>query len=82
MSHDPSAPENNPLGLGPRDRQSSNTGSVESTHYDAVASDPYHTGEPEKRFDEAGTDDENGGGRARRSRSRPADPEVPSSDEP
>jgi hypothetical protein len=63
------APESNPLGLGPRDRESSNTGSVEDTSYEAHGSDPYTTGEPRKRFD-------------RVSPSTPADPDVPSSDEP
>jgi hypothetical protein len=43
---DARAPEDNPLGLGPRDREGSNTGSVADTHYDAVGSDPYTTGEP------------------------------------
>ena len=33
-------PEPNPLGLGANDRESSNTGSIEDTAYDAVASDP------------------------------------------
>ena len=77
--HEP--PEQNPLGLGPRDRgEGSNTGSLEDTMYDAVASDPYTTGEPQKSFGE--------GERARPARaddpgeSRPADPDVPSSDEP
>ena len=68
---DPSQPEQNPLGLGPRDRESSNTGSVADTSYAAQGSDPYTTGEPNNRFDdrsEAG--------------STPADPDVPSSDEP
>jgi hypothetical protein len=48
-------PERNPLGLGPNDRESSNTGSIEDTAYDAVASDPYLTGEPRKAFDAAPT---------------------------
>ncbi len=43
-------PEPNPLGLGANDRESSNTGSIEDTAYDAVASDPYLTGEPRKEF--------------------------------
>ena len=68
---DPSSPEQNPLGLGPRDAGSSNTGSTADTSYDAQGSDPYTTGEPRKRFDDAST-----------GRSRPADPDVPSSDEP
>lgn len=44
MSRQPEEP--NPLGLGPRDREGSNTGSVEDTHYDAVADDPWLTEEP------------------------------------
>jgi len=44
---DPSL-DNNPLGLGPRDAEESNTGSVEDTRYDAKDSDPYTTGEPRK----------------------------------
>ena len=59
----------NPLGLGPRDRESSNTGSIEDTMYDAVASDPYVTGEPRKPPRDAGP-------------STPADPDSPSSEEP
>ena len=47
-------PEPNPLGLGANDRESSNTGSIEDTAYDAVASDPYLTGEPRKEFGLAG----------------------------
>jgi hypothetical protein len=47
----PSSPERNPLGLGPRDRESSNTGSTADTSYDAHGSDPYLTGEPRKTFD-------------------------------
>jgi hypothetical protein len=43
-------PERNPLGLGANERESSNTGSIEDTAYDAVASDPYLTGEPRKEF--------------------------------
>jgi hypothetical protein len=46
----PGTPERNPLGLGANDRESSNTGSIEDTAYDAVASDPYLTGEPRKEF--------------------------------
>lgn len=45
-------PDDNPLGLGPRDREGSDTGSVEDTSYDAAGSDPYTTGEPEKEFDD------------------------------
>ena len=37
----PSLPERNPLGLGARDPESSNTGSTDDTSYDAVGSDPY-----------------------------------------
>jgi len=78
------AGENNPLGLGPRDRESSNTGSVEDTSYDAHGSDRYQTGEIEKDLgdragDDRGRTDRVSGGRAR---STPADPDVPSSDEP
>jgi hypothetical protein len=62
-------PEQNALGLGPLDRESSNTGSVADTSYNARGSDPYTTGEPRKRFDDPG-------------QSTPADPDVPSSDEP
>ncbi len=69
---DPSSPEVNPLGLGPRDREGSNTGSVEDTSYNALGSDPYTTGEPRKDF---GTD------RPRRD-AEGADPETPGSDEP
>jgi len=47
---DPTSPDRNPLGLGPRDRDSSNTGSIEDTHYNAVGSDPYTTGEPVRDF--------------------------------
>lgn len=66
--------ERNPLGLGPRDREGSNTGSTEDTSYDAQGSDPYTTGEPRKEDDR----ESDAAGR----RSRPADPDVPSSDEP
>jgi hypothetical protein len=61
-------PEQNALGLGPRDRESSNTGSVADTSYAARGSDPYTTGEPddEKDFDGVGG-------------STPADPDVPTS---
>ena len=67
--------ERNPLGLGPRDREGSNTGSTDDTSYDAHGSDPYRTGEPRKEFD---TGEQGTGG----TRSRPADPDVASSDEP
>ena len=66
---DPSSPERNPLGLGPRDPEGSNTGSIEDTSYNAHGSDPYTTGEPRKDFGSAGG-------------SPPADRDVPSSDEP
>lgn len=46
----PSSPERNPLGLGPRDPEDSNTGSIADTSYDAQGSDPYTTGEPRKDF--------------------------------
>lgn len=68
---DPTTPDRNPLGLGSRGRESSNTGSTEDTSYDAHGSDPYTTGEPEKRFDDVAS-----------KRSVRADPDVPSSDEP
>ena len=45
---DPSHAENNPLGLGTRGPEGSNTGSITDTQYDAVNSDPYTTGEPAK----------------------------------
>ena len=67
----PRQPDQNPLGLGPRDRESSNTVSIAHTSYAAQGYDPYTTGEPHKRFD-----DRSGAG------STPADPDVPSSDEP
>ena len=70
---DPTSPERNPLGLGPRDRESSNTGSTEDTSYNAHGSDPYVTGEPQKDF---------GGRQPGAGRSTPADPDAPSSDEP
>jgi hypothetical protein len=66
---DPSSPERNPLGLGPRDREGSNTGSTADTSYDARNADPYTTGEPGEGARDAGP-------------STPADPDVPSSDEP
>ena len=85
---DPSR-DDNPLGIGPRDRESSNTGSTADTSYDAVGSDRYPTGEPRRSHDdtaqgEARTDaipapDRGAGGGTA---SRPADPDVPSSDEP
>ena len=67
---DRSSPEQNPLGLGARDPESSNTGSVADTSYNARGSDPYLTGEPRKRFGDASDE------------STPADPDVPTSDEP
>ncbi len=66
---DPSSPARNPLGLGPRDRESANTGSIADTSYAARGADPYTTGEPGERDADAGP-------------STPADPDVPSSDEP
>jgi len=74
---DPSAPDVNPLGLGPRGRESSNTGSEADTSYDAHASDPYETGEPRKDFN-AGRGDERAGGTV----ADRADADLPSSDEP
>jgi hypothetical protein len=67
--------DENPLGLGARDRESSNTGSADDTSYDAQGSDPYATGEPRKDF--GGID----GAASHRERDG-ADPDVPSSDEP
>ena len=46
----PSSPERNPLGLGARDAEGSNTGSEADTSYAAHGSDPYTTGEPRKDF--------------------------------
>ena len=68
---DPSSPERNPLGLGPRDPIGSNTGSIEDTSYNARGTDPYTTGEPRKDAETSSTD-----------ASRPADPETSSSEEP
>ena len=67
----PSSPERNPLGIGARDAESSNTGSTADTSYNAQGSDPYTTGEPEKDVEAKRPGD-----------SRPADPDSPSSDEP
>ena len=53
----PSSPERNPLGLGARDAESSNTGSTADTSYDAHGSDPYLTGEPRKDFETGAKDD-------------------------
>lgn len=68
---DATSPERNPLGLGPRDKEGSNTGSTSDTSYNALRSDPYLTGEPEKRFDDDPPVEE-----------LPADPDTSSSDEP
>ena len=68
---DPTGPERNPLGLGPLDREGSNTGSIADTSYNARGSDPYTTGEPVEDFGARPTQE-----------STPADPDVPSSDEP
>ena len=83
------AGEDNPLGLGPRDRGSSNTGSVEDTSYEAHGSDRYETGEIEKDFGglagaDRARDDLERSGRdpAGRSRSVADDENVPGSDEP
>ena len=70
---DPSSPERNPLGLGPRDREGSNTGSTADTSYAAQGADPYTTGEPRKDFNV---------GAAPAGESTPADPDTPSSHEP
>lgn len=67
---DRSSPEQNPLGLGARDPESSNTGSIADTSYNAQGSDPYPSGEPRRRFEDVPGD------------ATPADPDVPSSDEP
>jgi hypothetical protein len=67
---DRSSPEKNPLGLGARDPESSNTGSVADTSYDAQGSDPYTTGEPKKHFDDTAED------------ATFSNPDVPGSDEP
>ena len=79
MHHDSNSghrpePENNPLGIGPRDREGSNTGSTEDTSYNAHGSDPYETGEPDKRSRPGPTPDP----RLRDG----ADPDTTSSDEP
>ncbi len=69
---DPSSPERNPLGLGPRDRESSNTGSTDDTSYAARGADPYRSGDPNPGARRGASTDA----------STPADPDVPSSDEP
>jgi hypothetical protein len=71
QSPDPNSPERNPLGLGARDRERSNTGSTADTSYDAVGSDVNPAREADRRFDDES-----------RRESRPADPDVPSSDQP
>ena len=68
---DPRSPERNPLGLGARDRDSSDTGSTDDTSYNAHGSDPYRTGEPLKDVTSPPA-----------TGSHPADPDTPSSDEP
>lgn len=75
-AHDPSSPEHNPLGLGSRGRESSNTGSTADTSYDAHGSDPYTTDEPRRDPSASRTD------ASRTDASTPADPASPSSDEP
>ncbi len=70
--------DNNPLGIGPRDRESSNTGSEADTSYDAHGSDPYEHGEPRRDFSDLREFERD----RHASPSRPADPDVPSSDEP
>ena len=69
---DPSSPERNPLGLGPRDAEGSNTGSTADTSYDAQGSDPYTTGEPRRDFSPSGS--------APAGESTPAEPDARSSD--
>ena len=54
---DPSSPERNPLGLGPRDAKGSNTGSTADTSYNAVGSDPYESGEPRRDLNAPTADD-------------------------
>ena len=70
--------DNNPLGIGPRDRESSNTGSVEDTSYEAHGADPYPNGEPRKDFSDLREFERD----RHAPRSRPADPDVPASDDP
>lgn len=70
---DPSSPENNPLGLGARESESSNTGSIADTSYNARGSDPYTTGEPRKDPSARSRDADT---------NRPAELEVPRPDEP
>jgi hypothetical protein len=62
MTHDqhtphPSSPERNPLGLGARDPESSNTGSTADTTYNAVGSDPYPPGQAHRDRGEPPSDD-------------------------
>jgi hypothetical protein len=75
--------DTNPLGLGPRDREGSGTGSTEDTSYDAVGSDPYTTGEPEKDFGGVERSGAERGGQKGRGEERvtPSDPDTSSSDE-
>jgi hypothetical protein len=49
---DPSSPERNPLGLGARDPESSNTGSTADTSYNAVGSDVNPAADADERFDD------------------------------
>ena len=69
-----STPDRNPLGLGARDAGDAHTGSTADTSYEAQGADPYRTGEPRK--------DAAGGAGGDPGPSVPADPDVPSSDEP
>jgi hypothetical protein len=72
------AGENNPLGIGPRDPESSNTGSTADTSYNATGSPPRPTSATQENVG----DSQPAADQSSPSRSRPADPETPSSDEP
>jgi len=72
--------DDNPLGLGPRDRESSNTGSTADTSYNAEGADPYTTGEPRKDVGDRTRDAR--GDAPSSGRSTKYDPETTSSDEP
>lgn len=79
---------NTPLGLGPRDRESATTGAAADTNVDAVASDPYATGDPERRLDDLGDRQRPSDHAVERERPddaparRAADPDSPYADEP
>jgi hypothetical protein len=53
----PSSPERNPLGLGPNDPESSNTGSTDDTSLNAVGSDPYPAAQRQRELGEPPSDD-------------------------